>query len=219
MSHEADITVESKKQETPIDTKTDQNIEQQATVQDRAETETVTEESSAVGNSEQDTMAALTEAQAKADEYWDAVLRARADLENVRRRSEIDLSNAHKFALEKFVQELLPIVDSTELSLAAVVSETADVAKFREGSELTLKMFVAALEKFGCTPVDPLGEKFNPDLHQAITMQEKEDVAPNTVLAVVQKGYQLNERLVRPAMVVVAKSANPPKTPNIDEMA
>jgi len=219
MSHEPDITVESKKQETPIDTKIDQNVEQQATVQDMDETEKATETSSAAGDSEQDTMAALTEAQAKAEEYWDAVLRARADLENVRRRSEIDVSNAHKFALEKFVQELLPIVDSMELGLAAAVSESAEVEKFREGSELTLKMFVAALEKFGCTQVDPLGEKFNPDLHQAITMQEKDDVAPNTVLAVVQKGYQLNERLVRPAMVIVAKSASPPKTPNIDEMA
>ncbi len=219
MSHEPDITVESKKQETPIETTIDQNGEPQATAQEMDETETVIDEPGASGDSEQDTIVALAEAQAKADEYWEAVLRARADLENVRRRSEIDLSNAHKFALDKFVQELLPIMDSMELGLAAVASESAEVEKFREGSELTLKMFVAVLEKFGCTQINPLGDKFNPDLHQAITMQEKEGVAPNTVLAVVQKGYQLNERLVRPAMVIVAKSASPPKTPNIDEMA
>ena len=187
MSHDADLTVESKKQETSKDTTIDQNIEPQATVQDMTETEIAAEESSVMGDSEQDTFAALTEAQAKADEYWEAVLRARADLENVRRRSEIDVSNAHKFALEKFVLELLPIMDSMELGLAAVTSESAEVEKFREGSELTLKMFVATLEKFGCLQLNPLGDKFNPDLHQAITMQEKEDVAPNTVLAVVQK--------------------------------
>ncbi len=162
----------------------------------------------------------LEDARAKADDHWDQLLRTQAELENFRRRSERELENAHKYGIEKLVQELIPVVDSMELGLQAVDNGSAGVDKFREGSELTLKMMHSVLEKFGIKQVDPVGEKFNPEAHQAMTMQESAEHEPNTVLTVVQKGYQLHERVVRPAMVVVSKAAQPPKdTPDIDEMA
>lgn len=150
--------------------------------------------------------AALEEARAKADEHWQLYLNARADIENIRRRAERDLAKAHKFALEGFVKELLPVKDSLEMGLAAA-NEQADVAKLKEGKALTLKMLDSALSKFGVQEVDPQGDKFNPELHEAMAMQPSNEATPNTVLQVVQKGYLLNERLVRPAMVVVAKAA------------
>ena len=146
----------------------------------------------------------LREAQAKADENWNRAVRAQADLENLRRRHEIDVDKARKFALNGFVEALLPVVDSMELGLAAA-GEDADVATLREGSELTLKLLVDALGKFNVEAVNPEGEAFNPELHQAMSMQPRDDVPPNTVIAVVQKGYLLNGRLVRPAMVMVSQ--------------
>lgn len=152
--------------------------------------------------------ALLVAAEAKAKEHWDQLLRARADLENQRRRAERDVENAHKFALERFAQELLPVRDSLELGLAAAEgAEGADAAeKLREGTEMTLKLLTAAMEKFGIHEVNPVNEPFNPDFHQAMAMQESTQAEPNTVLSVMQKGYTLNERLMRPAMVVVAKA-------------
>jgi len=149
----------------------------------------------------------LAEVQAKADDNWDQLVRARAEMDNIRRRSERDLANAHKFALEKFAQELLPVIDSMEMGVAAAQDENADVSKLREGTEMTLKMFEAAIEKFGIKGVHPHGEAFNPDHHQAMTMIDSPEHEPNTIIDVMQKGYLLNERLVRPAMVVVS-SAN-----------
>ncbi|MDH5600199.1 MAG: nucleotide exchange factor GrpE [Gammaproteobacteria bacterium] len=151
--------------------------------------------------------AKLAEAQAKADENWDQLVRIKAEMENIRRRTERDLANAHKFALEKFAQELLPVIDSMEMGVAAAQDENADVSKLREGTEMTLKMFETAIEKFGIKGVHPHGESFNPDHHQAMSMIDSAEHAPNTVIDVMQKGYLLNERLVRPAMVVVS-SAN-----------
>ena len=145
------------------------------------------------------------QAQAKADDNWNLYLRTQADLQNIQRRAERDLSNAHKFALEQFVKELLPVRDSLEMGIAAA-TETVDVVQLKEGSELTLKMLQSALEKFGVKTVDPTGSKFDPELHQAMAMQPTDQSEPNTVLQVVQKGYTLNERLVRPAMVIVARS-------------
>lgn len=150
--------------------------------------------------------AKLADLQAKADENWDKAVRATAELENVRRRAERDLENAHKYALEKFLHELIPIKDSLEMGLAAAQTEDADVNKLREGSELILKMLSDALEKFGIEVVDPMGDEFNPEHHQAMSMLESPDHAPNTVVAVMQKGYKLNDRLVRPAMVAVSKA-------------
>ena len=151
----------------------------------------------------------LEDARAKADEHWDQVLRTNAELENLRRRARQDVENAHKYALEKFARELLPVKDSLEMGLAAADSESDPaeaVKQLREGTELTLKMLSAAMEKAGITEIDPVGEAFDPDLHQAMSMQESEEYAPNTVMAVMQKGYRLHDRLIRPAMVVVSKA-------------
>lgn len=134
----------------------------------------------------------------------DVALRAQADMDNLRKRTTRDIENAHKFALEKFVNELLPILDSMTLGMNAAES-AENVEELREGMDLTLKMFNGALEKFGVKEIDPQGEKFNPEQHEAISMQEIEGSESNTVVSVMQKGYELNGRLVRPAMVVVAK--------------
>ena len=148
----------------------------------------------------------LQDAQAKADEHWNQLLMARADLSNAQRRAERDLANAHKFGVEKLALELIPVKDSMEMGLAAV-AEGDEQDKVREGMELTLQMFSGVLDKFGVKEINPQGEKFNPDFHQAMSMQESTDIAPNTVMTVFQKGYVLNERLIRPAMVVVSKAA------------
>lgn len=150
----------------------------------------------------------LEDARNKADEHWNQLLRSNAELENTRRRARQDVENAHKFALEKFALELLPVKDSLEMGLAAATTEGGEaMAQLREGSELTLKMLTSAMEKFGIEAVGTTDEPFNPEFHQAMSMQESTDHAPNTVMAVMQKGYQLNERLIRPAMVVVSKAA------------
>ena len=148
--------------------------------------------------------ALLTDARSKADQHWDQCLRLQADMENLRKRNERDLANAHKFALEKFANALLPVKDSLEMGLLAAV-ENADVDKLVEGSELTLKMLASAMEKFNINEINPLNEKFNPEYHEAMSMQERDDVEPNTVVTVVQKGYTLNDRLIRPAMVIVSR--------------
>lgn len=147
----------------------------------------------------------LEEARQTAESHWDAVLRGRAELENLRKRSERDLENAHKYGLERLVTELLPVKDSLELGLAAGDGDDDKLAKLREGMELTLKMFSAALERFGVTEINPEGETFDPEFHQAMTVQESDGQASNTVISVIQKGYLLNDRLVRPALVIVAK--------------
>jgi molecular chaperone GrpE len=150
-------------------------------------------------------MRRLEEAEGKVQDYWDQLLRARADLENERRRCRRDVENAHKFALERFVQALLPVKDSLELGLTAA-SESADVAKLQEGMDLTLKMLQTTLEKFGVGEINPLGERFNPEQHESMSSQESASVEPNTVVAVYQKGYALNDRLLRPALVVISKT-------------
>ena len=140
--------------------------------------------------------------QAKAS--LDTALRAQAEMDNLRKRTTRDIENAHKYALEKFVNELLPIMDSMELGMNAAQS-AENVNDLKEGMELTLKMFSSAMEKFGVKVLNPEGEKFNPEQHEAVSMQEIEGTDSGTVLTVMQKGYELNGRLVRPAMVVVAK--------------
>ena len=149
--------------------------------------------------------AQLEQASAKADENMDLALRTRAEMENLRKRQARELENAHKYSLDKIAAELLPVRDTLELGVAAADEEDAELGKIVEGTGLTLKMLTQALEKFNILEVDPLGEKFNPDLHQAISMQEGTDKPANTVLTVMQKGYTLNDRLLRPAMVVIAK--------------
>jgi molecular chaperone GrpE len=161
----------------------------------------------------------LQDAKAKADQHWNQLLLARAELDNNRRRNERDVENAHKFALEKFVRELLPVKDSLDLGLAAALGEGTELEKLREGMALTLKMLGSAMEKFGVSEVDPAGEKFNPERHQAMAMQESPTAEANTVLTVYQKGYLLNDRLIRPAMVVVSSAPAEKKGPSVDEKA
>ena len=140
----------------------------------------------------------------KATDNLELAQRAQAEMDNLRKRTARDVENAHKYALERFVQDLLPVIDSLELGLGAAES-ASDVTSLREGMDLTLKKFVGSLEKFGVTVVDPQGEKFNPERHEAVSMTDAEGGVSGTVISVLQKGYELNGRLVRPAMVVVAK--------------
>jgi len=137
----------------------------------------------------------------------DSVVRAAADVENIRRRSAQDVEKARKFALEKFANELLPVIDNLERAIEFSDKENETLKPVLEGIEMTLKSFEGALEKFGVETVNPQGETFNPDFHQAMSIQPSDDVTPNTVLAVMQKGYTLNGRLLRPAMVMVSKAA------------
>lgn len=139
-------------------------------------------------------------------EARDTALRAAAEAQNAARRAEQDVDKARKYALERFTGELLPVVDNLERALAAATGDDATPKAIAEGVELTLKSFLDALRKFNIAVVDPEGEPFDPNLHQAMTMVENNDVEPNTVLEVMQRGYTLNGRLVRPAMVVVSKS-------------
>ena len=147
--------------------------------------------------------AQLEAAQAKAAENWDQFIRAKAEMDNLRRRSAKDLENAHKYGIEKFVTELLPVMDSMSLGLAV---EDASAESLREGMELTMNMLVKMMENLGIEEIDPMNEKFDAEKHQAMSMQPRADVPANTVVAVVQKGYKLNGRLVRPAMVMVSQA-------------
>lgn len=183
----------------------EENIE--ATEQEVEAAVNTKDESTPVEEAEVDieTLQALLEKEKEnAQTNRDAALRAQAEMENLRKRTARDVESAHKYALEKFVNELLPILDSLTLGMNAAES-AENVGELREGMDLTLKMFNGALEKFGVKEIDPQGEKFTPEQHEAISMQEIEGSESGTVVSVMQKGYELNGRLVRPAMVVVAK--------------
>ncbi len=149
-----------------------------------------------------DLAAALAAAEEKARENWDRYLRAAAETENVRKRATRDVENARRYALENFGRDLLAVKDSLEMGLQA--AENADAAALLEGKAATLKLLATTLERFGIVEVDPAGAPFDPEFHEAMTMQPSADAEPGTVLTVVQKGYLLNGRLLRPAMVVVA---------------
>ena len=145
---------------------------------------------------------ALAAAEAKAAENWERYLRAAAEVENVRKRAARDVEKARRFALERFGKELLAVKDGLEMALAA--SENATVESLLEGSEATLKLLGSTMERFGITVVDPEGEPFDPELHEAISVQPSDKVEPGSVVTVLQKGYSLNGRLLRPAMVIVS---------------
>jgi len=147
----------------------------------------------------------LDHAQATIKEYWEQILRLKAEIENNRKRSVRDIENAHKYALRNFSESLLPIVDSMEMAQKAAEAENASLESIIEGTELTMSMFIQVLEKHGLQEGNPIGEKFDPEQHQAISMVEDKSAEPNTVISVMQKGFMLNERLVRPAMVIVSK--------------
>ncbi|ASM50360.1 molecular chaperone GrpE [Pseudoalteromonas espejiana DSM 9414] len=138
----------------------------------------------------------------------DGVVRAAADVDNIRRRAAQDVEKAHKFALEKFANELLPVIDNLERAIEFSDKENETLKPLLEGIDMTVKSFNDAVAKFGVEIVNPQGEQFNPDFHQAMSIQPSNDVSPNTVLAVMQKGYTLNGRLLRPAMVMVSKAAD-----------
>lgn len=163
----------------------------------------------------------LAAAEKKAAENWDKALRTQAEMENLKRRTRIDLENAHKFALEKFAKELLSVIDSLELGVQAASGDSPEVIKLREGGELILKQCEALFAKFNIETIYPLNQPFDPELHQAMSMVSSAEVAPNIVLNVFQKGYILNGRLLRPAMVVVSKAADKPADDSvkIDEQA
>jgi molecular chaperone GrpE len=144
----------------------------------------------------------LESLQAKADENWDRYLRAMAEADNIRKRATRDIEHAHKFALENFSKDLLAVKDSLEMGLAA--ADTADAESLLAGSEATLKLLAGSLERFGISEIDPEGEPFDPERHEAMTMQPSAEVEPGSVLTVIQKGYVLNGRLLRPARVIVA---------------
>jgi len=185
------------------------DVKDEATKDDELTAEAVADaEETGVSNSEESEMttlsAALSKAQDDLKEAKDQVLRAYADVQNAQRRAQMDVEKAHKFALDKFVESLLPVVDSLERGLATDLSEESSSA-MKEGIELTLKLFLDTLQKFNVEQVSPEGEPFDPACHQAMSQIDSPDSEPGSVINVYQKGYTLNGRLVRPAMVIVAK--------------
>ncbi len=157
----------------------------------------------------------LAAAEAKAKEHWDLVLRGRADLENARRRCDRDLQDARRYAIENFATELLMVVDSLEHALIASEGDHASIKSLRHGVELTLKLLLSTLEKFSIKQINPEGQMFDPGIHQAMKTEDSLKVAPNTILSVMQKGYLIHDRVLRPARVIVAKK--PENFPEDDE--
>jgi len=145
----------------------------------------------------------LTDAEKQAHDNWEKVVRVTAEMDNLRRRSERDVANAHRFGLEKFIKTLLPVVDSLEQ--AELLADKHSDAAMHEGIQLTMKLLVDMLEKANVQQMNPVGDVFNPEMHEAMTMQVSPDAEPNTVLTVFQKGYKLNDRVIRAARVIVAK--------------
>lgn len=150
--------------------------------------------------------AAVIAAESKLVEQKDSVMRAIADADNARKRAQGEIDKARKFALEKFAGELLPVADNLERALQVADPEDAAIKPIMDGVEMTLKSFFSTIEKFGMTVIDPQGQPFNPEKHQAMSMQENTELPPNTVMAVMQKGYEINGRLLRPAMVLVTRA-------------
>ena len=189
----------SKEQNTPNEQVSDDIEMEQAQTQDAGTAETVDLRDERIAELE----VQLAEAQGGVRE---AQIRAQAEIENIRRRAEQDVEKAHKFALEKFANELLPVIDSLERALEVADKTNPELTSMVEGIELTLKSLLGAVRKFGVEVIGDVNVPFNPELHQAMSMMESEDVAPNHVMMVMQRGYSLNGRLLRPAMVAVAKA-------------
>ena len=155
--------------------------------------------------SPQELRARLTEAENKAKENWERMLRMQAESDNMRRRAELDVQDAHKYALKKFASDLLPVLDSLERAIDSHTNDEAGAGTLLDGVRLTLKMFQTTCEKFGIKQINPIDEIFNPEFHEVVSAQPNPSVKPGTVLNVLQKGYLLNERLIRPALVIVSK--------------
>lgn len=187
-----------------------QEAEEQVEEQHEHAHEVISEEQERINELE----LAVVTAQSTINDQKDSVIRAKAEVDNIRRRAAQDVEKARKFALEKFAGEMLTTVDNLERALQSIDKDDESKKAVVEGIELTLQGLIASLDKFGVKAVDPQDQPFNPDFHQAMSMQEVPDVAPNTVIAVMQKGYELNGRLIRPAMVMVSKAA-----PSVDTSA
>ena len=195
-----------------------EDLQQEAVEQEQAEADVVGSDADIDWNEEQveqeldefdakiaQLEAALLTSEAKIKEQQDSVLRAKAEVENMRRRSEQEVDKARKFALGRFAEELLPVIDNLERAMLAADAENDLIKPLLEGIELTHKTFVDTIDKFGLKVINPEGEAFNPEFHQAMSIQESPDHESNTVMFVMQKGYELNGRVIRPAMVMVAK--------------
>jgi molecular chaperone GrpE len=163
------------------------------------------EANASAGNEEESIERQLERTQETVKDYWDQIMRLKAEMENNRKRAVRDIENAHKFALKNFTEALLPVIDSMDMGQQAAAAENASLKSIVEGTNMTETMFVQVLEKHGLKRLNPVGEKFNPEQHQAISMIEDENVKSDHVINVMQKGFSLNDRLVRPAMVIVAK--------------
>ncbi len=165
------------------------------------------EVSAAQSSGAEDQALALAQAQDEIASLKDQMLRTQAEMQNVRRRADADVEKAHKFGVEKFANEMISVVDNLERAIAACDAQDAATKALREGVEMTLTAMLASLAKFKVEVVNPLNESFNPELHQAMTLIDSPEAAPNSVIAVMQKGYTLQGRLLRPAMVVVSKGS------------
>jgi len=198
---------------------TDENRNEQVEDELKEATEAAAEEAQVEDEAVEGEVSEVEALRAQVKEAQEQMLRSQAEMQNVRRRAEIDVEKAHKFALEKFVKELLPVADSLEKAVESTEgNDNAGelVASIREGVEMTLNLFMNSLGKFNVEQLNPVGEPFDPQQHEAMSMVPAPDAEPNSVVAVVQKGYLLNGRVVRPAMVMVAKAEDAPK---IDEQA
>ena len=187
--------------------------------QDLQDEEAIAEQEQAAATQEEELLARIADLEEQLAVAQDQALRAAADVQNARRRAEQEVTKAHKFALERFANDLLAVVDSLERGLELSSDEDPAIKPMRDGMELTLKLFADTLERYQVVAVDPHGEPFNPDLHQAMTMEERDNVEPNTVIKVFQKGYTLSGRLLRPAMVVVSKAGAGGAAGSINEQA
>ena len=189
----------------------DQSLDQSATDADVDGDTTMEATGETQALSEDDLKAELEAANIRVEEFKDQYLRAKADSENTRRRAQTDVANARKFAVDEFAREMLNVKDSLDLARNVELSDTDSdaVKKMLEGLDLTLRQMDAVFERFSLQVIDPApGDKFNPEWHQAMTMQESADIPANHIVSLIQKGFTLNERLLRPAMVIVAKAAS-----------
>ena len=179
----------------------------EANTEEKLQSEAEIDSSESTEDQEGQTVNEVEELQKKLSTLGEQLLREQAEMQNVRRRAQRDVESAHKFALEKFATELLSVVDNLERAIGTIDTEDDSQKAVAEGLELTLKTFVDVLIKHSVEPVDPEGQPFDADVHQAVSMVPNAEVEPNTVINVFQKGYTLNGRLIRPAMVVVSTSA------------
>lgn len=199
MNQQTNDDPEQKIVENEVENADDQSTTSPAADEAEAESENASEEVSEVDQ--------LAQLEAELEKYKDVALRAEAEMQNLRRRAERDVQNAHKFGSERLLQSLLPVLDSLEKAIEAseAAGQTEDDPQL-EGIKLCSKLFVDVLTKEGIEALDPEGEPFDPNLHEALSMIENPDLEPNSVMTVIQKGYRLNERLVRPAKVMVSKA-------------